>query len=91
MIYREKEITVDDAIRIMKETRVKVASGTVKSYEMARDLLVKEAGYRTPKKPALHPLPHAGYLTGTCPACSSRVDEIEDTAFCHECGQKLTW
>lgn len=50
MIYRDKEITVDDAIRIMKETRVKVASGTVRSFETARDLLVKEAVYRTPKK-----------------------------------------
>lgn len=92
MIYRDKEITVDDAIRIMKETRVKVASGTVRSYETARDLLVKAARYQIAKEPLDQQRVHGnGYLEGACPTCKNMVDEIEDTNYCHECGQKLSW
>ena len=91
MIFRDKEVTIDEAIAIMKQTRVKVASGTVKSYETARDLLIKEAGYRVAKEPLYDTGGHTSYLGGKCPTCHKMVDEIEDNKFCHECGQKLSW
>ena len=91
MILKNKEVTIDEAIDIMKKTRVKVASGNVKTYEKAKAVLISAASYRVEMKPNRENSYADSYDSGTCPTCGKMVDEIEDTYFCHECGQKLSW
>ena len=91
MIHKDKEITIDEAINIMKQTRVKVASGNVNSYKAARNVLIKAAGHRIPEKPLNRSEGEVNYIAGNCPSCGSLVDEIDDENFCHVCGQKLSW
>ena len=91
MIYKDKEITIEEAIAIMKQTRVKVANGNVRSYEAAKAILIKVAGFRVAQTPLEKKSSDAGYADGECPSCQCLVDEIEDAKFCHECGQRLSW
>ena len=91
MILKNKEVTIDEAIDIMKKTRVKVASGNVKTYEKAKAVLISAASYRVEMKPDREENDEAPYDIGTCPTCRCKVDEIDDPTFCHECGQKLDW
>ncbi len=89
MIDLNTNMTLKEAIEVMRNTRVKVSTGNVRDYESAKILLLEAAGYRVEKEPVNKV--DIGYALGECPRCGNDVDEIEDDSFCCECGQKLTW